>query len=218
MGLGVLGTVRGTSVPNYGDGVDPQYQLNNRGDLSVVQGLSAMAEMVRMGQTWQVSIATGNAFTHVAAWPTTRAELVLYNGEPGPNGKSYVIESVWAANVATSIAAASAYTILGQVVPTGAAPTDDTAQLITSRRGKATYGGLAKRAVANTAFGVASKWEVLGSIVTPTASIGSGLSVPINGAIIIPPGGLFLLNLIAGTATGTASVGIVWSEVQLTLG
>lgn len=213
-----LGMVRSTFTPNYGDGVDPLLAVNSRGDLSVAFGLSSLADIVRLGKTWQLSIATGNAFTHVAAWPTTRAELVLYNGEP-TGGRSYVVESVWAANVATSIAVASAYTILAQIVPSSStAITDDAAQLITSRRGKAAYDGMAKKAVANTAYAVASKWEVLGSSGTPAASIGSATFVDTKGGLIVPPGGCLCLNLVTGTATGTASIGVVWTEAQLALG
>lgn len=218
MGTVISGAVRGANTLNYGDGAgDAQVVVNNRGDQSVVQGLAPMAESVRLGNTWQVSIVTGSAFTHVAAWPTTRAELLLYNGEPS-NGKSYVIERVWAANVATSIAAASAYTIVGQIVPSGTAPTDNTSQLITSRSGKSTYGGRALKAIANTSYGVASKWEVLGTSVTPAASIGSATVADVNGGMIVPPGGFLLVNVVAGTAVGTGSMGIVWTETQLTLG
>ena len=184
----------------------------------VAQGIPPEADAVRQGGTWHCSIATGSAFTHVAAWPTTRAELVLYNGETAGYGKSYIINSVWAANVATSIAAVSAYTILGQVVASGTAPTNDTAQLITSASGRASYTGLAKRAVANTAFAVASKWQVLGNLTSGAASIGHSVIAQVNGALIVPPGGILCLNLVTGTATGTASIGVTWTEMQLTLG
>lgn len=221
MGLFTLGMglVRSATTPSYSDGTDPLVGINSRGDLSTVAGMAPMAEAVRLGQTWQCSIATGSAFTHVAAWPTTRAELVLWNGESA-GGKSYVIEAVWAANVATSIAAASAYTILAQIVPTSAtAITDDTAQLITSRSGKSNgYQGKAKRAVANTAYAIASKWEVLQSSVTPAASIGSATFADVKGGLIVPPQAYLCLNLVTGTATGAASIGVTWSEMQVALG
>jgi hypothetical protein len=213
----MAGFVRNAQIPNYSDG-DGLVGINNRGELLVAPAVSPMAECVRQGRTWQCSIPTGSAFTHVAAWPTTRAELLLYNGEPS-GGRSYVIESAWAANVATSIAAASAYTLLGQVVASGATPTDNTACLITSRAGKGAYTGLAKKAIANTSYGIASQWEVLAAAPAgPAASIGLAVIADIKGGIILPPGSLLLLNLIVGTATGTACIGVVWSEVQLSLG
>jgi hypothetical protein len=71
----------------------------------------------------------------VNAWPTTRAELVLYNGEPA-GGKSYVIDSAFMADI-SSAAAAQSKALLAQLVAAATAPTDDTAQLITSRSGRA---------------------------------------------------------------------------------
>lgn len=215
----VAGVVRGGSSLNYGDGAgDAQFAINNRGDMSISQGLPSETEAVRMGNTWHVAIATANAFTHVAAWPTTRAELVLHNGEPS-NGKSYVVNSVWAANVATSIAVLSAYTILAQLTGSATAPTDDTAQLITSQSGRGTYGGRAKRAIASASgYAIANKWQVLGNMTSAVASIGHSVIAQVNGALIIPPGGILALNLVTGTATGTASIGITWTETQLTLG
>src|SRR4051812_35298353 len=68
--------------------------INGRGDQRVSQALPPKSELARLGLTYTCAIATASAFTYVNAWPTTRAELVLYNGEAG-NGKSYVIDSVW---------------------------------------------------------------------------------------------------------------------------
>lgn len=196
------------------------------GGLNAGEQLSANAVMtevaaVAMGQTWQCSIATGSAFTHVAAWPTTRAEIVFKNNYGASSGIGMYIRSIWYANVATSIAAASNVTLLAQIVPSSAtALTDDTAQLITSRSGKSGYGGSVTRAVANTSYAVASKWEVIGSVSSggATATIGLGTSVPINGAFIVPPQALLCLNVVAGTAAGTASMGCVWDEMVIPLG
>jgi len=192
--------------------------MNPRGDLSVAQGLPPAAELVRMGDSWAASIPTGSAFTHVAAWPTTRAELLVKNSEPA-GGKSYVLEAVWAANVATSIAAASAYTIVGQLVAQHVTDvTDNTAVLRQSLCGKSAYSGRARFAIANTAYGVASQWQVLGpSPTSAAASIGVAAYVDLRGLWIVPPDSIFLLNLVVGTATGTASIGLLWHEVELPL-
>lgn len=219
MQLSLNGLVRKLFAPDYSDGAFAA-AINNRGDVCVAQGLPPKADLVRLGNTWHCSIATGSAFTHVAAWPTTRAEIVLYNGESA-GGKSYIIDSAWAANVATSITAAAAYTLIAQVVPGPVtAPTDDTAQLITSASGRGTnYSGKARRAVANTAFAVASKWEVLAAAPAgPAASIGLAVYAEVGGGLIVPPGAVLCLNLVVGTATGTASIGVKFHEVQLPLG
>lgn len=209
--------VRGRTVPQYSEGLNGLLQSNARGDIPVAAGLPPLTELVRQGNSWMMSIPTGSAFTHVAGWPTTRAELLMHNGEPS-NGKSLVIDKAWAAAI-TSIAAASAYTLLGQVVDSGVAPTDNTAVLIQSMSGRGTYGGRVKRAIANTAYGIASKWQVLETQPAgPAASIGLAVIADVQGGIVIPPGGLLLLNVIAGTAVGTGIIGVQWHEAQLDLG
>lgn len=190
--------------------------MNPRGQQITAAGALAKSEIVRLGRTYECSIATGSAFTHVAAWPTTRAELVIKN--VATDGTCLVIDSAWSANVATSVAAANTYTLLGQIVSSSAtAVTDDTAQLIVSRSGKAGSNGSGNvtRCVANTSYGVASRWSVLGSTSSggATATIGEGIYVDLNGGWIVPPGALFLLNLVVGTATGTSSIGVVWHEM-----
>lgn len=213
---GLRGRVRKTSIPAYGDGDEKTPGMNDRAEILIAQAVPDRAEMVRLGRTITRTIPTGSAFTHVAAWPTTRAELVIKNGE-SPGGKSYIFDSIWAANAATSIAAASAYTLLGQIVNSHATDvTDNTAVLTQNRSANANYASLSKCAVANTAYGVASKWEVLESAPAgPAASIGLAVLAKINGGIILPPGAILLLNLIVGTATGTAIIGATWDEVQL---
>ena len=212
MSLGTLisGYVRGLSPANYGEG-EGLLAITNRGDLLVAQGISPKASMVRLGDSWSCQIATGSAFTHVAGMPTTRAELVLYNGEPS-TGKSYIIDSAWWFAL-TSITAASGGTLISQVAA-AAAPTDDVAQLINSPIGKV-YGGRAKRAVAATTM-TANKWSVLNSMQAGAAvSIGVGLQAEVNGGIILPPGATLGLNVVVGTAIGTGLIGVSWHEAQL---
>lgn len=194
--------------------------LNGRGDQRVAQSLPPKAELARMGVGWDVAIATGSAFTYVAAWPTTRAELVLFNNESA-GGKSYIIDSVWLYNV-TSMGAAQPITIIAQNVPVVATkPTDDTAQLISSMSGKPSYTGAARRAVANTAAGQTTNlWRVLATslVPSPTTNLGAAVYAEVFGKYIVPPQGVFAVNAVAGTAVGTAIMGISWYEVQLTLG
>jgi hypothetical protein len=215
-----FGTVRANGdTYNLGQGSEIQQNFNNRGDQLVALGLPQKAEIARMGGMWTSRIATASAFTFIAAWPTTRAELVLYNGEL-PGGKSYIIDSAWMYGI-TSMAAAQPATLVGQLVPAVATiPTHDTAQLISSRNGKPTYAGRGRVAVANTAAGqVANLWDVLGSINLPmTTNLAAALLADLWGAYIVPPGGVFALGGLAGTASGTAIIGVTWAEVQLALG
>ena len=179
--------------------------VTNAGEAMEANGIMTELAMVALGQTWQCSIATGSAYTHVITWPTTRAEIVFFNGYAAGSNIVMAIRSVWYANVATSVGAATNVALLAQVVPTSAtALTNDTAQLITSRSGKGTYGGLVTRAVANTAYAVASKWEVIGTAqASATASMGLACFAQVNGSILVPPQAFLCLNTVLGTATGT---------------
>jgi hypothetical protein len=220
----LTGSVRGQSVPNLAEGEPGQpIGINPRGDVCVAQGLPPKSELVRMGKTWTCTIATGSAFTFVATWPTTRAELVLYNGNP-IGGPSLVMDSAFLTNI-TSQAAAQPYSLLGQLAqgagasPAVASPTNDTAQLIYSRSGKFNYTGGVLRAVANTAFALANRWEILGnSAISPmTTNLGASIYVDLFGGFIVPPGAVMCFAGLAGTAAGTAILGATWHEVQLTL-
>jgi hypothetical protein len=209
-------------VPDYNEGQSGPMRINNRGDQVMALGLPLKAEITRLGNSFSCAIATGNAFTYVNAWPTTRGELVLFNGEPS-NGKSYVIDSAWMVDI-SSAAAAQSKALLAQLVVGATAPTDDTAQLITSRSGRAVYGatysGKAKRALANTAMGqIANRWEIIAAGRTPnTTTIGEAVYADLFGGWIVPPGAGLALAGVASTGAGTAIIGVTWHEVQLALG
>jgi hypothetical protein len=220
-----VGTVKGSAdIFNNNAGQPQQFAMNPRGDQLIAQALPERTELVRLGRSYAAQIAAANAFTYVAALPTTRAELVVYNNAP-VGGVSLVIERVWLYGV-TSMAAAQPIAMLGQVCAAGlvAAPTDGTTTVVqTSLSGKnvgLTRAGVALFALANTAFGLANHWAVLGTGVTPAPTTNLGVSIEANcyGRYIIPPQATFLLNAVAGTAAGTAVMGLEYHEVQLTLG
>jgi hypothetical protein len=197
--------------------------INGFRNPSAAQSLLDVARLVAVGDSYQASIATANAFTYVAAWPTTRAELLLYNGAAA-GGKSIVIDSAWMVNI-TSQAAANPISLLGQNCAPGlvAAPTDGTTTIVQtslSKRNPAlTRMGVALFALANTAFALANHWDLLAS--TPnaaTATLGLGVTADVGGRYVIPPTGAFALAGVAGTAAGTAIIGVRYHEVQLLLG
>lgn len=214
LSLQLKSQVRRTSAEYYGSGAY-ENAMNSRGDLIVSQGLPPLTELTRLGEGWSIRTPLANAFQPVAAMPTTLANMVLHNGHAS---KSLVISSVWAV-AATSIAAASSLTLLAQISNAGvAAPTDNTAVLVTSRSGK-TYAGSSKKAIANTAFAIADKWTVIGeSSGHPSTAIGAGAFADVQGGWIVPPGACFCVNLVASTAGGTMLQGIDWYEAVLDLG
>lgn len=220
----LLGLVRGAASPSYNDGQQGIPAINPRGDLLTAQGLPSRTELTRMGASYGVSIALANAFTFVATWPTTRAELVIYNAAAA-GGKSLVIDRAWMTNV-TSQAAAQPFSLLAQVAPASpviAAPTDGTTTVVQSvLNGKVRAGlsrvGVARFALANTAFALADHWTALGTAISPmTTNLGASISAECYGRYIIPPGAALCLAGLAGTAAGTAIIGCEYSEVQLLL-
>ena len=212
MTLQLKALVRRTVASVFGDGVS-EPQINTRGDFLVAQGLPPKAELARLGASWYCSIATGSAFTPVAAMPTTRSELTLRNGNT--DNTCFVIDAVGFMSL-TSLAAASGITILGQI-NAAAALTDDTAQLISSPTGKV-YSGSATRAVATTTA-VANKWMALAASggISTTTTIGTGLVAEVQGGWILKPGFTFHTNAVFSTAAGTAIGWIAWHEVTLPL-
>lgn len=220
MQIKIAGRVRGFFAGNYPENdEDQQFHVNNRGDQLIAQGLPERSELVRMGASWGAQIPTASAFTYVAAWPTTRAELVLCNAED-KGGKSYLIDRAWLANISAT-ATGNVLGFLGQLVPAAlnvAAATDNAAILRQSLSGKLTnYNGRATLALANTAFAIANRWVQLGNstLGNSATTIGLGCEALLYGRIIVPPGAAFCLAALTGTAAGTAICGMEWHEVQI---
>jgi hypothetical protein len=214
----IAGRVRGIFAGTYPENrEDEQIHLNPRGDQIVALGLPERSELVRLGASWGAQIPTASAFTFVAAWPTTRAELVLCNAED-KGGKTYAIDRVWLTNI-TSQAAAQPFSLLGQLVPAAlavAAAADNAGILRQSLSGKlVNYAGRATLALANTAFAVANKWFPLGNAaISPmTTNLGASIEAHVYGKYLVPPGAAFCLAGLAGTAAGTAIAGVEWHEI-----
>lgn len=219
MQIKIAGRIRGLFAGNSSENrEDEQFHMNSRGDQLVAQGLPERTEIVRLGNSWGCAIPTASAFTFVNAWPTTRAELVLYNGED-KGGPSYIIDKVWMSNI-TSMAAAQPMTLLAQIAAAAlaiAAAADNAAVLRYHLSGNLTnYGGRAALALANTAFALANKWSAVASVTpSPTTNLGAAVMADLYGRFIVPPGAAFCIAGLAGTAAGTAVAGIEWHEAQI---
>lgn len=214
--------VGGTEVYNGPAGSQLSLTTNNRGHQRVVQSLPPLTDLVRLGNSYQAAIATANAFTYVAALPTTRAELVLYNNA-GAGGVSVVIDSAWMYNV-SSQAAANPITLVVQNCAPGlvAAPTDGTTTIVqtslSKRNAALTRQGACLFALANTAFALANHWDVVASTANAaTATLGLSVIADLRGGYVVAPGGAFCLAGVAGTAAGTAVIGVKYHEVLLDL-
>lgn len=217
------GLVRNLAISKWADGVKGDIAINPRGELLTAYGLPERVELVRQGLSFGGAIPTGSAFTFVNAWPTTRAELILYNANP-IGGKSLIIDRVWMTNI-TSQAAAQPFSILGQIrgADSGVAAAADDATVLRyalNGRVQSVYIGGARYALANTAFMLTNKWFIMGNAaISPmTTNLGNSLSVECYGRYIIPPGACFGIAGLAGTAAGTAIAGIEHHEVQMDVG
>lgn len=213
----IAGLVRGAFAGNYPEAdEDKQLIINNRGDLAIAQSLPPRSELVRLGQSWLLTLPTASAFTFVAAWPTTRYEISLWNGEPD-GGKSYVIDSCFMTNI-TSMAAAQPMSLLAQMAPARVAAPAAGVSIFTPLGKNKIYGGAGVSGVAVTTA-VANKWMAIGAAYAAmTTNLGGTILADTYGLFVVPPGGQFGLAGLAGTAAGTAIVGLVFHEVQLTLG
>lgn len=219
----VITNTRSTDPAAISQGVEGRLYGNRRGELITSLSGLGYAELVRLGRTYTMKIASASAFNLVAAEPTTLAAMVLYNGEAA-GGRSYVIHKVAMSSI-VSAAALLPVTLIAQLAPNpggaSVAPSHSTTTtLMWSNSGKAGIGdSLAKRAVAAT-LGFANYWDILNADTgAATASIATGVVANVDGMYVVPPGGVFCMNVIAGTiATASGIMTCTWSELQLDLG
>lgn len=210
--LQLQSNVRQTAAEAYGSGSNYVDQ-NPRGDLCVAPALLPKTELARLGNSWFAAIPTGSAFTPVAAMPTTRSELSIRNGYTDTT--CLVIDQIGFMSL-TSLAAASAMTILAQI-NAAAALSDAATVLIGSTMGR-TYSGSVTRALGTTTA-VANSWMALnaGGGLATTTTIGLGLVAEVGGAWIVKPGFTLHTNVVFSTAAGTAIGWVSWHEVKLPL-
>jgi hypothetical protein len=219
MKVGIAARVRGLFAGNYAENrEDEQVHVNPRGDLIVAQGLSELAEMVRLGNSWQAAATAGVAAA--TALPTTTSGLALYNNEPA-NGNCLVIDSfgVWETVIdATQLDFTSLFATNDAAPVTTVATGSAT---IASLSGRANYGGLASVKSAGTVKG--TLWVPHQTSQTsgiPTYAATSGLwkvtEAVVRGLYVVKPGGAFAINAIKGAAAAAQCFFFVrWHEVQL---
>ncbi len=210
LNLTLYANVRQTAPEIYSSG-QSQVDQNPRGDLCVAPALLPKTELTRLANTWYVVTPTGSAFAPVAAMPTTLAVLAIYNGYTDTT--CLVIDQI-SFTALTSAGAATNITILAQVLQVTAL-TEAATVLVTSPLGK-TYSGSVLKAI-NVTTMVANKFAIVGVGTSGGASVGiaSGAVAEIGGGIIVKPGFTLGVNALAGTASGTALMGILWHEVKL---
>ena len=214
--LKIAGRVRGLFAGNYPENrEDEQFHLNSRGDQIVAQGLPERTELVRLGDSWQVSNAT--ATSSATGLPTTTAGLQLWNGEPS-SGKSYVIDSVAATEAVVDSTQSDCTALMVCNNKTPVATPTDAGLVIRSMSGR-TYGGKARTILTGTTM-VNDGWFPAGNSVAPAPAVaGSGwkqTDVDLRGMYIVPPGGQFNIQSVKVAAAASQMIFTIrWHEVQL---
>lgn len=212
----IAGRVRGLFAGNYPENrEDEQIHVNSRGDMLVSQSMPERAELVRMGDSWQVM--TSSAIAPLTAIPTTTGGLNLWNGEQS-NGKSYVIDRVQVSEIVVDATQSNSTAVFACLVRPPVATPTDAALTIRSMSGRNAYSGRARTTV-NAAV-TNDGWFPIGTS-APTAAAAAGSAwkvtdIPINGLYIIPPGAQFCVHAAKAAATaGQVHFSITWHEVQL---
>lgn len=209
----ICGRVRGPDAGNYAEGREyEEFHMNGNGEQLVAQGLPTQAEIVRLGDSYQV---LGAASTGLTAVPTTAGLLTLWNGEPG-NGKVYAIDSVTATKVIIDVTTNDLATVWAQIIRAPMATPTDAALTIRSLSGRYSYGGRARTVATSTTL--ANRWQPIGQIPNATAAIAGSAwtqaDIPLLGRFVITPGSAFTLTASEVTATAsTFRFCIRWHEV-----
>lgn len=213
----IVSRVRGADPGNYPENREyEELHLNSSGDFIASMSLPHKADLVRLGNSWQV---LGAASTGLTAVPTTAGLLTIWNGENG-NGNFLAIDSVTATKVIVDVTTTDTATVWAQIIrPPMATPTD-AALAIRSLNGRYSYGGRVRSVATSTTL--ANRWEPIGTIPNGASAIaGSAWAqayIDLLGRYVIPPGGAFTLTASEVTATAsTFRFCIRWHEVLLPL-
>lgn len=203
----ILGFVRGLAVPDYAEGAaGDKIAMNNRGELIVAQGLPELAEIVRLGDSWQIASTTGQAA--LTALPTTTSGLSIKNNEAS-DGKCLIIDSFgsWEAVVdATQTDVTALFAMLNG--RTDASPSAGTAETgFRSLSGRVAAAGTVTALRGATV--VNNGWFPHSSIGAQMAAAVAGANWKINEALvrgmyIVPPGGAFSIQTVKAAAAAAA--------------
>ena len=199
-----------------------QLEVNQRGELLVAAGLPELAELIRLGRSWQAYASTGVAA--LTALPTTTSSISLFNGETPGSNCVYLIESFGSSeNVvdATQADPSALYAMNNKV--SGQGITKPTAVAMTgptSFSGRSAYDG---KAVLATGLTVTNDgWFPHGAEAqAPLAPAVAGAIWKVNeakvrGLYLVPPGGMFSTQVVKLAAAAAQQFPFVrWHEIVL---
>jgi len=196
-------------------------EMNQGNELLVAQGSARYEDATRTGKRFSFRNTTGVAA--VTAIPTVATNCAFCNTDPD-GGRSAIIDTIFASQVGNASAALDQYFIIwilgqtrvaqltdGALIPrkmNGMGPTSDTCLTIA-------VGGVDLDAVTGVEAGWMPACSSRNSAVTTLPGI--HLIAQMDGLIIIPPGRILGLHVVASEATPTFAMGIQWHERILTL-
>jgi hypothetical protein len=193
------------------------------GSLAVANVEMLGTEMLRAGRRYWAGHINGATFqAQQTATPTTTAGLLVYNGESGPNAKSYVLQQ--ALGYAAGGTAGSGITLYAAALRAGAAdftvPTGIAAgTAVTSMSGKTPNSNAKTTLAATVANNGGSTWNWIPLATGTSTALWQGVVTPQNESLmLVPPGGAFAFTVVsaAGT-TPTFGIGCFWDELELDL-
>lgn len=208
------GNLRNLVVPTATNEGNPTILgVGPRGDALVSQDLPERSQIARLGST---VIMRTDSVACVTAVPTTTAAHTLWNGETTGSGKAYVIDRItWVC--LTSAAAATNFSMQGVVNKTAAASVPATADTQAQTVYSTGRGYSGKARVSHTVTVVDDVWFPLGNtlVTALTTTIGHTLDVPINGEIILAPGYVMGVSIMAVNTTAKGTLCWWFHEVTL---
>lgn len=225
--VSILGRVRKLleAIDRAGPGNNEEASLNEQLALLFANESAPYAEITKVGAAFEVH--TVAAAVAVVALPTTANLLSLWNGEAPGDGLVYVIDRVWSLQIASAAAAGQA-SLIGCLGQTAVAPLATAGLAFNALNGNGGGGPGKTKAINSTAAldavtGVLGNWRLLpgqkgGVRVGVTSIPGMFNEAEVHGKIIVPPGRLFGVHLLADTVATTALVGIEFHQRKLTLG
>lgn len=197
-------------------GQEVSIKATKEGDLYIAQNLPPYALATAAGRGYQVMASAAAACLASGTRPTTAALGTLWNGEEG-GGRSYVVDRIFAQQVASDEALQNWFGLWACVHISMTAPTADITA-IKSMSGKVGYGGSARFDAGATV--VDDGWfPVSDSMKNEERQTqgGSQIVAPIEGRLIVTPQHGLSIHVVGNDTNLTFRVGVAWYEVQLDL-
>ncbi len=210
------------NVINRVTGNEVKLQSTEGGDGLIVPGGALYEDITRAGS---FHFHTTTATAGLTAVPTTAVNCAFRNTDDD-GGRSMIIDAIYAMQVGNAGATLSGFGIIYVLGQTRVDALTDGALIPRKNNGMgpATNTVCVMSLTATALDGVTGElddnWLPAGPGVYPNIASLPGMCIfdEIDGRIIVPPGRILGLHVLAGATTATWNMGIMWHEKVLTLG